>query len=282
MKIIDKSIVLNKIKQIMHYKEREAKQFICECLNLTLTEFTLRQGITKKQYFLVYKCIILTRLGKPINKILKRSHFYGRTFYINKHVLAPRQETELVVDYALSEIDSIARLKNKNEAIRVLDLCTGSGVIGITIAKQNPKTKVTIADISKKALKVAQQNSRTLQADVNIVKSNMFDKLESEFDVIVCNPPYITEKDYKNLPKSVKNYDPKIALVGGCDGLEYYKIIKNSVKKYLANGGSIILEIGYNQKNVIKELFAEMFASVEVYDDYEGNPRVALIKGEKV
>lgn len=281
MKLVDKNIVLNKVKQIMHYKEREAKQFLCECLDMTLSEFTLIQGISKKQFFLVYKCIILTRIGKPINKIVKRAYFYGRKFYINKNVLAPRCETERVVDYALEEIQTLQKQKGKNGIVKVLDLCTGSGIIGITIKKQNALAEVTLADISKKALKVADINAKKLNVDVEIVKSDMFANIYNKYDVIVCNPPYITQEAYKNLPKSVKNYDPKKALLGGQDGLDFYRILRDKASDYLLDGGVIVCEIGYDQKEAIKNIFCNKYASVDVYDDYEGNPRIAVIKGEK-
>ena len=281
MKLIDKTIVLNKIKQVMHFKEREAKQFLCQCLDCTLTDLTLMHGVTKKQYFLVYKCIILTRIGKPINKILKREYFYGQKFFINKHTLAPRSETEIVVDYALKEIDSILRFKDKKHPVKVLDLCTGSGIIGITIKKQRPECVVTLADVSKKALKVAGKNAKNLNAEVKIVKSDMFDSINEKFDLIVANPPYIAEKDYKVLPKEVKRYDPKIALVAGADGLDFYRQISQNLKNALNNGGSVVLEIGYDQEIAIKQIFSEQFNDVQVFKDLEGNPRVAVIKGEK-
>lgn len=281
MKLIDKNIVLNKIKQVMHYKEREAKQFLCQCLDVSLTELTLMQGVTKKQYFLVYKCIVLTRFGKPINKILKREYFYGRKFFVNNNVLAPRSETERVVDYALKEIEELNRYKGKAEQVKVLDLCTGSGIMGITIAKQNAKTCVTLADVSNKALKVAEKNAIDLGADVRIVRSNMFDAISDKFDIIVSNPPYISKADYKKLPKEVKNYDPKIALVGGVDGLDFYREICKKSCDYLTKNGVIVLEIGFDQKESIKEIFSKHFESVDVFEDYEGNARVAVIKGEK-
>ena len=281
MKLVDKTIVVNKVKQILRYKEREAKNFICECLNITYTDFHLKQGITRKQYFFIYKCLVLFKIGKPINKIIKKANFYGRTFVIDKCVLAPRCETERVVEQALDEIKHNERYLNKDEKFNVLDLCCGSGIIGITIFKQSDRVNVTCADISKQALKIAKINAKNHNCNINIVKSNMFKGISGKFDFIVSNPPYISKSEYSALGKDVKRYDPKIALVAGDDGLKFYRIICDNVSEYLNEQGVLILEIGYNQKDDIVKLFSDKFKQIDVYKDYEGNDRIAVLKGVK-
>ena len=205
--------------------------------------------------------------GEPWQYVVGKTEFYGRTYVVNKDVLIPRQETELVCEQLLKRIDK----KSK-----VLDLCCGSGVIGITAALAKGAS-VDIADVSKKALKVAKQNAKLNKANVQLIESDMFEEITDMYNVIVCNPPYIESDVIDTLDDSVKNYEPKIALDGGDDGLDFYRQIAIVAPHCLFKNGLLVLEIGYNQGEAVKALLEEKF-EVQVLKDYSDNDRIVIAK----
>jgi len=207
---------------------------------------------------------------KPISKIFNKAYFYGLELVVDDNVLSPRPETELLVEKAIEVATSF-------EHCDILDLCTGSGAIACAI-KKNVKANVDAVDISKKALKIAKQNASNLNLDINFVESDMFLNLSKQYDVIVSNPPYIETDVCKTLDDEVKLYDPIIALDGGVDGLDFYKQIKHNIG-FLKEDGVLLLEIGYNQGEKIKELFKEF--EVEIFKDYNNLDRVVVIKRKR-
>ena len=209
--------------------------------------------------------------GEPWQYVVGKTEFYGRTFIVNKDVLIPRQETELVTERVFKHLD-------KCES--VLDLCCGSGVIGITIESEVQKMNiasvgVTCTDVSKEALKVAKQNAKLNKAKVSFIQSNMFENIKGKFNVIVCNPPYIESDVIETLDDNVKNFEPHIALDGGQDGLKFYRILAEQAHLHLSKNGLLILEIGYNQGEAVESLLEEKF-DVEVMKDYSGNDRIVV------
>ena len=225
-----------------------------------------------KQDFEYYKNYI-TRLinGEPIQYIIGKQEFMGIEFNVNKDVLIPQPDTEILVEEVLNKIE---KLKGK---INVLDICTGSGAIGVSIAKNATNVNVTMSDISENALKVAQKNAKTNEVldKCKFIKSNMFENIDEKFDIIVSNPPYIETETIKKLSKDVQQ-EPHIALDGGFDGLEFYKIIASEYEKYLNDNGTLLLEIGYNQKQSVTELFINR--NVECIKDLAQNDRVIIVK----
>lgn len=210
--------------------------------------------------------------GEPWQYVLGATQFYGRTFFVDKNVLIPRPETELVTEQAIKHLE---------KCDNVLDLCCGSGAIGITVACEIAKMNmasvaVTCADVSVDALKVAKRNAKNLKANVRFVESDMFQKIKGKFNVIVCNPPYIESATIETLDVNVRDYEPRIALDGGEDGLKFYRILAEQAPAHLTKGGRLIAEIGYNQGEKVSELFAQKFASVEVLKDYGGNDRIVV------
>ena len=157
--------------------------------------------------------------------------------------------------------------------LNILELCTGSGCIAVTLAKEL-RCKVTAVDISQKALDVARQNAKIYNTDIKFLQSNMWENVERQYDIIVSNPPYIEKAQLANLPNSVKNYEPQIALDGGADGLYFYKIISKNVCNYLKPSGTLYLEIGYNQGQSLASLLRKSFESIEVLPDYNGLDRI--------
>jgi release factor glutamine methyltransferase len=249
--------------------ERDADYIIGYELNIPITDIPFStQDLSKNQYKSVIKKVKLRCKHKPITKIFGKAYFYGNEFVVNKHVLSPRFDTEILVEKALEYI------KPNN---RVLDLCTGSGCIAISIAKQ-VDAYVEACDISKKALKVASKNTKLNNVNIDIYQSNMFNNVQGRFNVIVSNPPYIETNVVKTLDKEVVEYDPNIALDGGSDGLDFYRQIADNVKNYLLDGGVLLLEIGYNQGESVSKLFENIAKDVEVIKDYNDNDRVVIVK----
>ncbi len=202
--------------------------------------------------------------GKPLQYIIQLQEFMGIDFYVDENVLIPQPDTEVLVEQALAKIQSI-----EGREIQILDLCTGSGAIAISIEKQLQATRqhgkekeyqIVATDISDKALKVAQKNARQnqVQKQIQFLQSDMFSNLKKkEFDVIVSNPPYIETKVIQTLSREVRK-EPKIALDGGDDGLKFYRLILENAKQYLKKDGYVLIEIGYDQGEKIEELWKDL------------------------
>ena len=249
--------------------ERDVDYIIGYELNMPLTEIPLStRDLTKRQYNSIIKKVKLRCKHKPITKIFGKAYFYGNEFIVNEHVLSPRFETEILVDEALEVIKT-------ND--RVLDLCTGSGCIAVSIAK-SVDAYVEACDISKKALKVAKRNAKLNNVNVDIYQSNMFSKVQGKFNVIVSNPPYIETEVVKTLDKEVVEHDPNLALDGGSDGLKFYREIANSIKNYLLDGGVLLMEIGYNQGDAVTNIFKDIATDIEIVKDYGFNDRVVIVR----
>ena len=186
--------------------------------------------------------------GRPLWYIIGDTDFNGCRIKVDERVLIPRPETELLADYAVKSIE---------EGDKVLDLCTGSGCIAVSIAKHcaDRRVSVTAADLSDAALMLAKENAKINSVNIDFVKSDLFTSVRGRFNVIVCNPPYIKSGDIPNLQKEVRSFEPKIALDGGDDGLEFYRRISKVVRSYLAKDGILLLECGEGQAEEILKLF---------------------------
>lgn len=209
--------------------------------------------------------------GVPIQYITKKQEFMGLDFFVDENVLIPQPDTEILVE----EVLKISKLYNKK--INILDLCTGSGAIAVSLAKYIKDVNIIATDISENAIEIAEKNAIKNNAENNIkfVVSDMFKNIENKFDIIVSNPPYIETKEIEKLSKEVKN-EPIIALDGGNDGIKYYKIIADNYNKFLNIGGYLLLEMGYNQGESVSKLFKNS----EIKKDLSGNNRVILVKKE--
>jgi len=249
--------------------ERDADYILGYELNIPITEIPFStQDLTKKQYKSIIKKINLRCKHKPITKIFGKAFFCGSEFVVNEHVLSPRFDTELLVESALEYI-------KPND--RVLDLCTGSGCIAVSIAKR-VNAYVEGADISKKALKVAKINTKKHNVNVDMYQSDMFSKVQGKFNVIVSNPPYIERDVVKTLDREVIEHDPMLALDGGNDGLDFYREIANNIKNHLLVHGVLLLEIGYNQGESVSNLFKDIAKEIEIVKDYNNNDRIVIVK----
>ena len=209
--------------------------------------------------------------GMPIQYITNKQEFMKLNYYVDKNVLIPQPDTEILVEKAIEICN------NHGNDIKILDLCTGSGAIGISIAKNIKNAKVYATDIKNTVIDIAKQNAKQNNVDnIEFIVSDMFENIqEKDFDIIVSNPPYIETDVIKTLPTEVRN-EPIIALDGGKDGLKFYKIILSEYKKYLKKDGYLLLEIGYNQAKSVGELINLNYSIIE---DLAGNDSVSIIKG---
>lgn len=244
----------------------------------------------------------------PLQYITNIQEFMGLEFYVDENVLIPRSDTEILVEEVINSID-------KTKSIKLLDMCTGSGVIAVTLAKYCDNVKslgkvynniqIVAVDKSEGALNVAIKNAKlnNVQEKIKFIKSDMFEKLDNllldslycgenvdntsknikestknkieKYDIIASNPPYIETEVIKQLSKDVQN-EPKIALDGGNDGLNFYRIISENLAKYLKKGGNLFLEIGYNQKESVSKIFEKKFEKLKCIKDFAGNDRVIV------
>ena len=210
--------------------------------------------------------------GIPIQYITNNQEFMNLNFYVDENVLIPQPDTETLVEEVINEY--------KEKKCEILDLCTGSGAIAISLAKYINESNIVASDISMKALQIAKLNAEKnlVRKKIEFIESDMFNKIyKDDFDIIVSNPPYIKAKVIEKLDRQVKN-EPYIALDGGADGLKFYKIIIENAYKYVKNEGKVFLEIGYDQKNELINLFKENNHYENIYSkkDLGGNDRIIV------
>lgn len=211
--------------------------------------------------------------GKPIAYITNHQEFMGIDFYVNEHVLIPRPDTEILVE-------SILKTLNKESPLNILDLGCGSGAIAVSLAYYLPKAFIYGVDIEPDALLISEKNAKRQGLDyrMKFISGNLFEPLSHniKFDVIVSNPPYIPTQEIEKLQVEVSNYEPRAALDGGIDGLDFYRKIISEAPKYIKDGGYLFLEIGYDQASDISDLMSEnkSYTETEVIKDLAGLDRV--------
>lgn len=249
----------------------EARNILLYAFDINLLDLSLdkNKSISKFDKISTFLALLEERKsGKPFQYIINKQNFCGLDFYVDENVLIPRFDTEVLVEKVLKD--------NKDSSLSILDLCTGSGAIAISLKSLGKYKLVKALDISDKALQIATKNAKLNGVELEFIKSDMLSEVDEKFDIIVSNPPYIPSGDIDNLSKEVKEYEPRLALDGKEDGLFFYRIIAKEAKKYLKEDGKIYLEIGYNQAEDIRDLFKE-YQSIEVYKDLAGKDRVVKI-----
>ena len=218
-----------------------------------------------------FKEFITRRIsGEPFQHILGKANFYGRDFKVNKHVLIPRPETEIIIEL----------LKKKNKIESILEIGTGSGCVATTISLENLATSIIATDISRDALNVAKENA--FQLSVENIDFKIHDFLQTDihstFDVIVSNPPYIDSDEMDGLQKEVQDYDPKIALTDNSDGLSFFRRFAETGASLLNENGFMLLEFGgAHQVEAITTIFESQKFNVQFHNDLQGNPRVVQV-----
>lgn len=211
--------------------------------------------------------------GEPLAYILGSAHFYGREFKINKKVLIPRKDTEI-------SIDVLKYLIDKNNIKNLLEIGVGSGIVSVTMGLERSHINYTGVDISEEAINNTITNINNYKLEnIKIVQSDIYSNINEKFDIIYSNPPYIESEEIENLQIEVKDFEPRLALDGGKDGLYFYRKIIKNLDKYLNKNGFLVLEIGYNQKNLITDLLENY--KTYCFKDLSGNDRVLIAtKGE--
>ena len=277
---LDVRSVLRK-EEAVDSPELEAREIVCSAANKSKEEFYRDQRLYASPEIVEQVQSMLQRrlAGEPVAYLVGEWEFYGLPLAVNPHVLIPRDDTAVLAEQA------IAYLKEQTDNVRVLDLCTGSGCIGLAIAAHVPDCRVVLADASEEALKVARVNVRInhLQKRTAILKVDALQAPPDSFDgfrCIVSNPPYIPTQDIEGLDVSVRDYEPRMALDGGEDGLTFYRAIAQKWKEALAPGGKLMFELGIGQADAVMRLMRhEGFGDLELFEDTQGIARV--ISGTK-
>jgi len=210
----------------------------------------------------------------PLSHLVGFEYFYDRKYKVTKDVLSPRMETEELIYKVIEYV----KASSKNN-FKILDLCTGSGIIAITLKKELSQFSIDVvaSDISEEAIEVAKENAQSHDATIKFIKSDIFNNIDNKFDIIVSNPPYIDRKDEVTMQDNVLKYDPHLALFAEEEGMYFYRKIIEQANDYLNENGVMFFEIGYDQKDKIIKLADMNGFSAEVYRDINGRDRMAFL-----
>ncbi len=262
-----------KEKNIISY-DIDAKVLLMFILNIDkVTLLTSNDNIENADYEKYINVLTRRANCEPCAYIVGCQEFMSLDFYVDKNVLIPRGDTEILVEEAI-------RIINENKYDSMLDLCTGSGAIAISTVKYTGVNALA-SDISQNCIKIALKNAKHNNVDnkIDFVQSDLFEKINEKFDLITSNPPYIALNEMKDLMNDVVDYEPRMALTDEGDGLTFYKKIISNAKNHLNDNGHILLEIGYNQKDDIEKILLQYdFNSVKVLYDLNGHTRVLCAK----
>lgn len=246
---------------------RTAEEIIAHVLHLKKMDLYIQfdKPIVEKELALIRELLKRCSKGEPLDYALGVVDFFGCRIKIDQRVLIPRPETEILVE-------RVAKLAPKGV---LWDVCTGSGCIGIALKKACPELQVTLSDISGEALALAAENAKLNGVEVSILQGDLLSPFKGEkADFVICNPPYISEDEYTKLDPSVRDYEPKLALVGGAGGAEFYERLKRDLPAHLNPGAQVFFEIGAGQGEALKRLFPEG----ELHADWAGLPRFFTVR----
>lgn len=266
-------IGLDKLKKVTDNSRREVELLILENTDLTKMDLILDldKEISKDKYNEILEKINLREKGIPLQYIIGNQEFMGLPFKVNKNVLIPRQDTEIL-------IEKVIELSSKKDDLKILEIGVGSGAISVSLAKFLKGSSILAVDISSYALEVAKKNAEINKVinQIEFLKSNLFENIEigEKFDIVVSNPPYIPTKDIDDLQVEVKRHEPMLALDGGEDGLDFYKEITNNVNDYLKKDGLLVYEIGFDQGKDLKKIMSDKFYEIKIWKDLQGLDRV--------
>lgn len=260
-------------------EEKVGEILLIHVLGLSRLEFLMQlQDPMRPDQYKTFKQMVASHAttGVPLQHLTGEEQFYGRTFSVTKDTLIPRQETEELIYYLLEDLNKRTHLTD------VVDVGTGTGVLGITLKLERPHLNVSAVDISDAALSVAKTNAEALGAEVTMESSDFLSMLietDQQVDVIVSNPPYIPYSDLDSLSDTVKNFDPHLALFSEEDGLYSYRTIITQAKQVLRPHGLLAFEIGHNQKEAVTALISSAFpdATVETKQDMFGRDRMVFM-----
>lgn len=251
--------------------DSDAEFLLAHVLGVGRGDIRLEDEVTQAVIQDYYDLIARRECHEPMDSLIGFTEFMGLKIPFSVNTLTPRQETEIMTD-------DIVRASRGKRHLDILDMCTGSGCIGLALRK-HLNCRVTLADISTDALRECEKNAKINGLECNIVHSNLFENIAGTFDIIVSNPPYIQTGDLFGLEKEVLDFDPKLALDGGDDGLDFYRKIAMNAPKFLKDNGLIYLEFGIGQGKEIEKMMSEWFEDIQIVKDYSGLDR--YIKGKK-
>jgi release factor glutamine methyltransferase len=258
---------------------RQAEELLCDLLNYSRLQLytQFERPIDTLEWENCQLWLNRRLKGEPLAYIAKQINFYDCSIQVNSYVLIPRQETEILVDRIIQQ------LQDKDlTGLCLLDLCCGSGCIGIALKKKFPALQVTLTDLSPQAIQLAQFNAIQNQVQVECLTGDLLAPLKNrKAHFVVCNPPYISESEYETLDKSVKNYEPRLALVGGKTGLEIYERLAHELPAYLYPQAKVWLEIGYQQGESIEKIFGCFpWVKQQLANDWAGQNRFFFLENE--
>lgn len=273
-----KRIKVNSLIKKAKLPRHEAEAVLSHILRRNRLEIYLDDSrLSLGQYFKFNRISRKRLKGKPLQYLLGKIEFYGLPLKLNKHVFIPRPETEVLVDTVIS------RYKFYHGKLKILDLCTGSGNIAISLAKKIENCRIYASDISLKALAVARRNAKLnkVGAKVEFIRSDLFENIKDKFDVITINPPYIPLLEIKNLGKELR-YEPSIALNGGIDGMDFYYRIFEEITKVMKPHSAAFFEVGDNQAEQLEKVISlsKHLKLLHVINDY--NNRARVLEVEKI
>lgn len=251
---------------LLMYMLDESPQLFLNCMSEQMSKEN-----EEKYFSLIEKHI---KKDVPLSHLVGFEYFYDRKFKVTKDVLSPRMETEELIYKVIEYV----KTSNKNN-LKILDLCTGSGIIAITLKKELDQITIDVvaSDVSEEAIEVAKENAQYHDADVRFIQSDIFNNINDKFDIIVSNPPYIDRKDEVTMKENVLNYDPHLALFAEEEGMYFYRKIIEQAKDYLKENGVMFFEIGYDQKDKIIKLSEENGYLAQVYKDINNRDRMAFL-----
>jgi release factor glutamine methyltransferase len=277
--VIEISAILKDAKEKLKANgidDREARLLLSYAMNIDSAELVKFTSINEETLEKFNDALDKRCNHVPFAYITGHKEFMKLDFVVNDSVLIPRPETEFLVQKA---IDICEEKFKDNLNLNILDLCTGSGCVAISIKNGVPNANVFASDISEDALSVARQNAYLNNMYVSFIKSDLFESINKglRFDVIVSNPPYIKSSEIDSLEIDVKDNEPLIALDGGEDGLNFYRTIANHAKSFLNKGGVLLFEIGFDEKGSVIEILKENgFKDIDSIKDYSQNDRVVF------
>ena len=251
--------------------KQNAETIISHVLQMKRLDIYLQpeKEISEAQLKIILEITTRRKKHEPLQYILGETEFYGYKFKVSNSVLIPRPETELLVEKIIHEE------KNLNS---ILDIGTGSGAIIIALAKNLDTENIDAVDISESALKIAQQNADLNNVEINFFRSDIYENINDKYDLIISNPPYISQDEYELLPKEIKDHEPRSALHAENNGLYFYKKILQNAKEHLTEFGKIYFEIGYDQAEKITGIAKENgFSKIQVFKDLNGFDRIMRI-----
>lgn len=244
-------------------------EYVCETDRTTLFAHPEKE-VSEEQYEKYEELIAKRSQHIPLQHLTGQQDFMGLTFQVNEHVLIPRQDTEILVEEVMRDL---------HDGVRILDMCTGSGCILLSLLHYSNDTTGVGADLSEEALTVAKANAESLgmAERAEFVHSDLFEKIDEKFDLIVSNPPYIRTDVIETLMPEVRDHDPRMALDGTADGLHFYRTIIKESEHYLKRGGQLFFEIGHDQaEDVVTLMQRHGYKEIEVKKDYAGLDRVVF------